>query len=226
MAPPPGTSASLRVGSGDPATLRPRIVVSRCLGFAAVRYDGAVLRSDFVEALARHVDFLDVCPEIGIGLGVPRDPIRIEVAAASDRRLVQPSTGRDLSEAMRCFAERFLDLVGPVDGFILKSRSPSCGVGDVKEYRAAAAPGGSNDEPLGQRADGFFAEVVRARCPGAVVQDEARLADPRERHDFLVRLFAAARRRVGGGEGEAAAGLPHPYPRELMELTDPGPRGE
>src|SRR5262245_32469134 len=60
-----------------PADVRPIVVVSQCLGFAAVRYDGRVLRDDFVKALSQHVTFTQVCPEVGIGLGVPRAPIRI-----------------------------------------------------------------------------------------------------------------------------------------------------
>jgi uncharacterized protein YbbK (DUF523 family) len=109
------------------------VVVSQCLGFAAVRYNGAMLRDDFVQALRKHVDFVQVCPEVGIGLGVPRDPIHI-VTGPAGRRLVQPSTERDLTHAMQKFSRKFLAGLGPVDGFILKSRSPSCGIKDVKTF--------------------------------------------------------------------------------------------
>lgn len=174
----------------------PIVVVSECLGFAAVRYNGAMLRDDFVAALARHVRFVPVCPEVGIGLGVPRDPIRI-VVANGERRLVQPSTGRDLTESMRQFAGSFLERVGPVDGFILKSRSPSCGIKDVKMF----TPAGS---PL-EKGAGFFAEAVRQRFPQAAVEDEGRLTNFRLRHHFLVRVFASARLRRVRQRGTMAA---------------------
>ena len=104
----------------------PIVVVSQCLGFAAVRYNGQMLQDGFVKALADHVQFVQVCPEVGIGLGVPRDPIRI-VSDKNGRRLVQPASGRDLTTDMTRFSDGFLSGAGPVDGFILKSRSPSCG---------------------------------------------------------------------------------------------------
>lgn len=215
---------------------RPRVVVSQCLGFAAVRYDGQALRSRFVEALRDHVEFVQVCPEVGIGLGVPRDPIRIEVtaggaagsrdpegrvpvaeaeAAAGELRLVQPSTGRDLTDKMHAFAERFLEEVRPVDGFILKSRSPSCGIADTKRFEAGA------DDPLEDRGPGLFARAVLERFPHAAVEDEARLANHWHRHRFLTRLWAAARLRDAGSEGAALSRTAEqhalPYPRALMD---------
>lgn len=190
--------------------VRPRVVVSRCLGFAAVRYDGQVLESRFVERLRDHVEFVQVCPEVGMGLGVPRDPIRIEVTAGG-LRLVQPSTGRDLTEAMHRFSETFLDGLGDVDGFILKARSPSCGIRDTKRFRPGA------DDPLDDLGAGLFARAVLERFPDAAVEDEARLADPGHRHRFLTRLWAAARRR------EAGLPLRHPPPSCRFRIPNPVP---
>ncbi|MEA3366709.1 MAG: DUF523 domain-containing protein, partial [Planctomycetota bacterium] len=111
----------------------PRVVVSRCLGFAACRWDGATIADPFVTRLHGHVMFCTVCPEVEIGLGCPRDPIRV-VERNGERHLVQPATGRDVSDPMRHYTARTLDAVGQVDGFLLKSRSPSCGIKDVKIY--------------------------------------------------------------------------------------------
>ena len=164
---------------------QPIVVVSQCLGFAAVRYNGAMLEDDYVQALRQHVKFVQVCPEIGIGLGVPRAPIRI-VSGRNGRRLVQPSTGLDLSEQMRQFAADFLKQLGPVDGFILKSRSPSCGIKDVKTFADAETA-----MPM-QKSSGFFAEVVMSHHPQAAIEDEGRLTNFRLRHHFLVKLYALA----------------------------------
>ncbi|MFP3947569.1 MAG: YbgA family protein [Gemmatimonadota bacterium] len=188
-------------GASEP--VRPRVVVSQCLGFAAVRYNGRVLKSRFVEALRNHVDFIQVCPEVEIGLGVPRDPIRIEVerdegAGASGKpqdetsrqlRLVQPSTGRDLTAAMTGFASAYTRTLEGVDGFILKSKSPSCAFRDSKMYRAGGEGG-----PIG-RGPGLFARAVLEAYPWAAKEDERRLTNPRLRHQFLTHLWALARLR-------------------------------
>jgi len=109
---------------------RPVVVVSSCLGKEACRYNGAALDDPFVASLADHVTLRPVCPELEVGLGVPRDPVRL-VARGADVAMVQPKTGLDLTEAMRSFSASFLDGLGSVDGFVLKGRSPSCGLSQV-----------------------------------------------------------------------------------------------
>ena len=162
---------------------RPRIVVSKCLEFAPCRYDGTMISEKFVRRLKDHVMFLPVCPETEIGLGCPRDPIRI-VLAGGRPRLVQPATGRDVTEAMQAFAEAFLGGLEAVDGFLLKSRSPSCGIRDVKRYGCA------EDEAPQGRGSGVFGGAVLERFSEAVIEDEERLGDRAIRRRFLERLFA------------------------------------
>jgi uncharacterized protein YbbK (DUF523 family) len=186
-----------------PTFARPRIVISRCIDFDACRYNGQVIRSSLREELEPHVHFLPICPELEIGLGVPRDPIRI-VAGGGGDRLVQPSTGLDLTDRMRRFADRYLSRLDAVDGFILKSRSPSCAVTDARLHLNE-----DTGESTGMR-PGMFAEHVLARFPRAAVEDEARLGDPGARHDFLSRVFALAASRE-----HIAASDRHPYPPEL-----------
>jgi uncharacterized protein YbbK (DUF523 family) len=96
--------------------------------------------------------------------------------------MVQPSTGRDLTTAMRRFGDRFLDSLEAVDGFILKSRSPSCAVRD-----AAIAEG---------TGPGLFAARVLERFPHAPLEDEARLVDEGVRREFLERVLALAAKRL------------------------------
>jgi uncharacterized protein YbgA (DUF1722 family)/uncharacterized protein YbbK (DUF523 family) len=151
--------------------------MSLCLGDAPVRYDGAAIADAFAKRLAAFVELRPICPELEIGLGVPRAPIHIDHG-----RLVQPSTGVDVTDRMRRFATGFLDGLGEVDGFLLKAKSPSCGVRDVKLRPAGKGPG-------------FFAEAVLARHPGLPVEDEKRMTNLRIREHFLTRLFAAAELR-------------------------------
>lgn len=181
----------------DDDFVRPIVVISECLDFEPVRYNGAKIPFDLVRELEPHVSFRPICPEVGIGLGVPRDPIRLvrlkgAGSAAGHRlpaRLIQPSTGRDVTGAMADFGERFLGGLGGVDGFVLKSRSPSCGLGGVKVF---ADPDGKS--PVAHR-PGLFAAEVLDRFGWAAVEEEGRLLNYRLRHHFLTKLFALARLR-------------------------------
>lgn len=183
----------------------PRIVVSACLEFEPVRYDGQRISYDFVRELRPHVEFLPVCPEVEIGLGVPREPVRL-VRSGRDRdgraRLVQPATDRDLTAEMLRFARSYLDGLAPVDGFLLKNRSPSCGTVDVKIY------GEGDDAGPVARGSGLFASEVLARMPELAVENEGRLRNFVLREHFLTKLFALAdlrRVRDEGGMGALVA---------------------
>jgi uncharacterized protein YbbK (DUF523 family) len=193
--------------SGHP---RPLVVISRCIDFDSCRYDGQVIRASLREQLEPHVDFVPICPELEIGLGVPRDPVRL-VRRSGAAHMVQPASGRDVTAEMESFSRDFLSGLGTVDAFILKARSPSCGVRDAKLFdtdddRAAFDPG-----------PGLFAARVLERFPHAAVEDEAGMNDLSRRHHFLTKAFALA-----GVRAAAAAGLPRadpsvdePYPPEL-----------
>ncbi len=171
------------------ALVRPTIVVSKCLGFAACRYNGLGVSSDVVNALMPHVDFVPVCAEMEIGLGVPREPIRV-AQGPDGLRLLQPSTGADVTDRMKRFAASYLDSLALVDGFILKSRSPSCGVRDVKVFR------GVEKEAAVGKGSGFFGAAVVEKYPGHPAEDEGRLLNFRIREHFLTSLYALARFRA------------------------------
>lgn len=169
---------------------KPRIVVSKCLGFAACRYNGLMISSPFVRKLKDHVDFIPVCPEQEIGLGVPRNPIRI-IESQGRRSLYQPATGLDLTKEMNAFINHFLKTLGPVDGFLLKSRSPSCGIGDVKIYSNIKG----KQTILTAKGRGFFGDRVIELYPELTIEDENRLKDYAIRERFLTMIFAMAYQR-------------------------------
>lgn len=177
---------------------RPIVVTSRCFEFDACRYNGLMIPNNFVQALEPWVEFRPVCPELEIGLGVPRDPVRI-VIEGGERKLVQPASGRDLTRLMSEFSARFLDTLSEADGFILKSRSPSCGLKDAKEF-----PDSESETASGKGA-GFFAGAVIERFPGLAVEDEGRLGNFRIREHFLTKLYTLARFRGVIKTGTASA---------------------
>jgi uncharacterized protein YbbK (DUF523 family) len=146
-----------------------RLGISACLLGHPVRWDGRHKRdATLVDVIGPIVEWVAVCPEVEIGLGIPRDPIRI----VGDR-LVVDRTGEDLTDRMRRYARdrvrelRHLDL----NGYVLKSRSPSCGLFEVR---------------------GLFAAVLTELMPDLPVEEEGRLADPALRQRFLARCRIAA----------------------------------
>ncbi len=173
---------------------RPKVVVSKCLEFDHCRYNGDMIRSPIVAKLKDYVDFLPVCAEMEIGLGVPRKPVRI-VLDNGEHRLVQPSSGKDVTEDMTAFCTNFFDSLEDVDGFILKFRSPSCGIKDVKVYPAAIKSGAV------EKTAGFFGGEVLKRYPFLPIEDEGRLRNARIKEHFMTKLFTLASFRKIKSEG-------------------------
>ncbi len=166
---------------------RPLILLSRCIEHEACRYDGAMISSPFVRRMEAHVDFVTACPEVEIGLGVPRSPVRL-VRGAGDAgpSMVQPSTGRDLTGQMTALAAERLSDLPDLDGALLKFRSPSCGISDVRVY--ATAGGGT----VAGRGPGLFGAAVLASEPPVPVTHEGRLLDLELREHFLTAVFTLA----------------------------------
>lgn len=176
----------------------PKVVISRCIDFDSCRYNGQIVRASLRDDLQPYVEFVPVCPELEIGLGVPRDPIRM-VTRPDRIGLVQPATGRDLTDAMDSFASRFLAGLGEVDGFILKSRSPSCGLRGVNIYDA------DGQDKVVSAGAGRFAAPVLERFPHTAVEDEGRLRNLRLREHFLSRIFTSASFRAVRAEERLSA---------------------
>ena len=127
-----------------------------------------------------------MCPEVEIGLGVPRPPIRL-VGDAAAPRLVVEKTGEDLTTRMQRWASRRiaeLDALG-LHGYVLKRSSPSCGLIRVRVYGEDGTPG-----RVGR---GVFAAALTDALPLLPVEEEGRLTDAGIRESFIERVFGAAR---------------------------------
>lgn len=162
---------------------KPSIVVSKCLGFAHCRYNGHMVSDDFVKELHSFVNFYPICPEVEIGLGVPRNPIRI-VSNKSKIKLMQSVTNKDITDMMNNFTKTFLNSLDDIDGFILKNRSPSCGIKDVRVYPSIGKVASI------KKSTGFFGDAVLRKFPSLPVEDEGRLRNHRIKEHFLTKLFA------------------------------------
>lgn len=158
---------------------KPKIVLSRCF-LKPVRYNGGIINDDFIEKLKHYIDYTDFCPEVDIGLGVPRPRIIIK-QYNGQKVLIQPETGKDLTEIMNEYINKVLHKLKDIDGFILKAKSPSCGVSSAKLYKNEAVIG---------KTDGFFAGAIKKTFPYLPIEDEGRLRDDEIRRHFLTRIFA------------------------------------
>ena len=143
----------------------PRVVVSRCLGFACCRYDGRCKPSPEVTELNGLVELVTVCPEVDIGMGVPRPPINLHKEGDAVR-VKQESTGVDWTERLESYSRAFIAEHGCPDAFILKSRSPSCGL--------ETTPLRNGKEVIGLTS-GVFAAFAKEHCKSSVFVDEEQL---------------------------------------------------
>jgi uncharacterized protein YbgA (DUF1722 family)/uncharacterized protein YbbK (DUF523 family) len=166
------------------------VVVSKCLGFDACRYNGEIIQDDVVQRIRPFVQIITVCPEVEIGLGIPRQPIRMVNLNDQETRLIQPANNTDITNDMNEFKESFLRSLGDVDGFILKSRSPSCAIKDANVYT------GTEKAPLIEKRGGFFGQKIAERFPHLAVEDEGRLRNEIIREHFLIKLFTLAQFRT------------------------------
>jgi len=166
-----------------------RIGVSSCLLGEQVRFDGGHKRDNFlVSVFGPYVEWVPVCPEVEIGLRVPRETIRLERKAGLVH-LVAPKSRADHTQTMRTWARRRLkELVREdLSGYVLKSKSPSCGMQRVPIYDGHGVP-----EKKGR---GLFAEALLDQFGNLPVEEEGRLSDPLLRENFIERVFAYHRLR-------------------------------
>jgi uncharacterized protein YbgA (DUF1722 family)/uncharacterized protein YbbK (DUF523 family) len=167
-----------------------RIGISSCLLGQKVRFDGGHKRDAFlVDTFGTFVEWVPVCPEVELGLGTPREALRL-VRKGDEIRMVNTRSGRDISTGMRQWARTRVDALASegLCGYVLKKDSPSCGMERVKIYAEAGMA-----EKNGR---GLFAEALMARFPRLPVEEEGRLSDPRLRDNFVERVFAYVRLRA------------------------------
>jgi len=170
-----------------------RIGVSSCLLGERVRHDGGHKRDAYlVETLGQLVEWVPVCPEAEVGLGTPREPIRLvrDAGRHDGVRLVSRS-GVRLTGRMRRFARDRLRALAKADlsGYILKKDSPSCGMERVKVWT------GEDSRSSERNGRGIFAAELLRQYPNLPVEEEGRLHDPALRENFFERVFAYRRLR-------------------------------
>ncbi|HEY7678682.1 MAG TPA: DUF523 and DUF1722 domain-containing protein [Candidatus Methylomirabilis sp.] len=157
--------------------------ISSCLLGQGVRYDGGNKRDAYlVETLGNSFEWVPVCPGVELGLGTPRETLRL-VGEPGAPRLVFHPTGGDITADMQAWGRRRLDGLARLNlcGYILKSKSPSCGMERVRVYGEGGMPH--------KAGTGIFARTLLDRFPLLPVAEEGRLHDLALRENFIERVF-------------------------------------
>jgi uncharacterized protein YbgA (DUF1722 family)/uncharacterized protein YbbK (DUF523 family) len=195
-----------------------KIGISSCLLGNAVRYDGGHKWDRFLtQTLGRYVDFVPVCPEVEIGLGIPREAMRL-VGELNHPRLLTIRSRIDHTERMTEWAkERVKELEKEnLCGFIFKSDSPSSGLERVKVYDPHGIPV--------KKGVGLFARVFIDHFPLLPVEDEGRLHDPLLRENFIEGIFVWKRWREMVEQNRSKGGLVDFHSRHKLLIMAHSPK--
>lgn len=166
------------------AELAIKVGVSTCLLGENVRFDGGHKRDRYVtDVLANYFTFIPTCPEVEVGMGVPRESVRL-LGPVEAPRMVGSRTGKDWTAGYNHFASKRVRELGRLglSGYILKKDSPSCGMERVRLYGRSGVPT--------RNGVGLFAAALLEVMPLLPVEEEGRLNDARLRENFIVRVFA------------------------------------
>jgi uncharacterized protein YbgA (DUF1722 family)/uncharacterized protein YbbK (DUF523 family) len=159
-----------------------KIGVSSCLLGEEVRYDGGHKRNVYITGtLSQYFDFKPICPEMAIGLGVPRPTIRLVDKGSGIRVVGVNDASLDVTDKLRAFSQDATARLQTISGYILKKDSPSCGMERVRVYN-------SNEMPE-KRGRGIFADSLMKAWPNLPVEEEGRLMGPMLRENFIERVF-------------------------------------
>ncbi|MDQ8036642.1 MAG: DUF523 and DUF1722 domain-containing protein [Pedobacter sp.] len=179
------------------------IGISQCLLGENVRYDGSHKHSKLcTQELAQRFSYIPVCPEMGIGMGAPREPISLRLAADGEsvRVMGNRSPDLDVTEKLQVYAQEKAAELADIDGYIFMQRSPSCGLGNVKVYR-------DNGYASDKSSAGLYAREFTRLHPLLPVEEEGRLRDEKICENFVARVYAWKRWRDMQAHGLNASRL-------------------
>lgn len=171
------------------ASGRLSIGISSCLLGEKVRFDSGHKNHSYItQTLSEYFEFRPFCPEVAIGLGIPREPIRLVVdePGSAVRCVGTKNADKDFTEPLRAIAHDQFEWIAGLDGYIFKKDSPSCGMERVKVY---------NKTTPGRNGVGIYAAEILQAFPNLPVEEEGRLGDPGLRENFVTRVFLYRRWR-------------------------------
>ncbi|MDH5458214.1 MAG: DUF523 and DUF1722 domain-containing protein [Nitrospinota bacterium] len=161
-----------------------KIGVSSCLLGEKVRWNGDHKQDRYVrEILGNYFEYVPVCPEMEVGMGVPRETVAL-YGTLEEPKMISKKSKIDWTERMnRYLKDRINQLTrDELSGYIFKSKSPSCGIARVPVFS-------ETDRSKARHGAGMFANAFIKRFPLVPIEDEGRLNDAKIRESFIVRVF-------------------------------------
>ncbi len=188
-----------------------RLGISSCLLGQKVRFDGNHKHDSFLTGtLGKYFEWVPVCPEVAIGLGIPRPPIRLVGSSDAPRAVGVKHVSLDVTDKLAAYGSRQSRQLDDLSGYVFKSKSPSCGMERVKIYQRDGVPAKSGR--------GIYAEAFLAGQPWLPAEEEGRLSDPRLRENFIERVFVYRRWQDCAAHGLTASRLVEFHARHKLAL--------
>jgi len=193
--------AIVNMGTKEIFESKPKLGISACLLGQKVRFDGSHKREPFlIELFRKFVEWIPICPEVEVGMGVPRESVRL-VGALTNPSMIAEKSGKDWTEAMNRFAAKRMREIteNHLSGYVFKKNSPSCGMERVRVYNSKGMPV--------RQGRGLFAAALMNHWPLLPVEEEGRLYDLKLRENFIERVFAYHRWLQASSERKSPGAL-------------------
>jgi len=164
--------------------MRIKVGISSCLLGESVRFDGGHKHLRLcTESLSRFFEFVPECPEVGIGMGIPRKPIRLVGDVESPQAVAVHDYHLNYTDKLTAFGQQKAREYSDLCGYIFMKNSPSCGLFRVKVYQ-------ENGFPAPEAGRGLYADALKKAHPLMPMEESGRLNDPLLRENFITRVFA------------------------------------
>lgn len=159
-----------------------KVGISGCLLGANIRYDGGNKNNRYCKnELSKHFEFVPLCPEVGIGLPVPRETIRLVGDIANPKAVQSKDSSKDYTSQLSNYADKNYELLGGLSGYVVCQASPSCGMERVKVFNDKGQPE--------KKGVGVFTARLRTLYPNLPIEENGRLNDPLLRDSFIKRVY-------------------------------------
>lgn len=170
----------------SPAVHKPKLGISACLMGDEVRFNGGHKESHLcTRELTQYFEFVTACPEVAIGMGIPREPIRLVGDAQNPQAVGTVNKALNVTQPLADYGVKMAEELGDICGYIFMQKSPSCGLERVKVYT-------ENGAPVGGGGRGIYAQAFCELHPNLPVEEDGRLNDAVLRENFITRVFAYA----------------------------------
>lgn len=159
-----------------------KIAISSCLLGEPVRYDGTDKKHNILSQIPETlIQFIPICPEVAIGMGIPRPPIQLVKTITGIQAIQVDDPTKNFTEPLHAYGAKMAQHLNDICGYIFKARSPSCGISTTPIY---------NEANETEKGSGLYAKQIMRLNPGLPTAEETAFGTPNEAQQFFERVFA------------------------------------